>query len=114
MVKQVIIVRKDVGMGKGKISAQVAHASVGAYRKAKKLDAKKVAEWEREGGRKIVLKGTLEEIMEFKQWADGEDVVSYLVQDAGHTQVEPGTVTALGLGPESDEKLRPTEKLKLL
>jgi len=114
MVKQVIIVRKDVEMGKGKIGAQVAHASLGAYRKAKKLDARVVGEWEREGGKKIVLKGTLEEIMAFKQWADAEGVASYLVQDAGHTQVEPGTVTALGLGPDSDGKLKPTEKLKLL
>jgi PTH2 family peptidyl-tRNA hydrolase len=114
MVKQVIIVRKDVEMGKGKVGAQVAHASLGAYRKAKKRNAKHVAEWEREGGTKIVLRATLDELMEFKEWADQVGVASYLVKDAGHTQVEPGTITALGLGPDDDEKLKPTERLKLL
>ncbi len=114
MVKQVILVRGDLGMGKGKIGAQVAHASLGAYRKAKRLHPSKVAEWEREGGKKIVLRATLEELMKFKRWADSEGVVSFLVRDAGHTQVEPGTVTALGLGPDDEEKLKPTERLKLL
>jgi PTH2 family peptidyl-tRNA hydrolase len=114
MVKQVILVRKDVAMGKGKVAAQVAHASLGAYRKAKKLEPKKVADWEREGGKKVVLRASLDELMEFRQWADGAGVASYLVKDAGHTQVEPGTVTALGLGPDTEEKLKPTEKLKLL
>lgn len=114
MVKQVIVVRSDVKMGKGKMGAQIAHASLGAYRKAKKLDARKVAGWERDGGKKVVLKATLDEIVELKKWADAEGIVSFMVQDAGHTQVEPGTVTALGIGPDTDERLRPTEKLKLL
>lgn len=114
MVKQVVLVRGDLGMGKGKVAAQVAHASLGAYRKAKKREPGLVAEWESGGGRKIVVKAGLEQIMEFREWAERKGVASYLVRDAGHTQVEPGTVTALGLGPDTEERLRPTEELKLL
>ena len=114
MVKQVVLVRGDLGMGRGKVAAQAAHASLGAYRKAKKKTPDVVAEWEKGGGKKIVLKAVLKKIMEFREWADREGVVSYLVKDAGYTQVEPGTVTALGLGPDTEERLRPTEELKLL
>jgi len=114
MVKQVIIVRGDLKLGKGKIAAQACHASLGAYRKAKNHNKDVVREWENEGEKKVVLSGTLEELMEFKRWADDNKVLSYLVKDAGYTQVEPGTITALGLGPDSEEKLKPTEKLKLL
>ena len=114
MVKQVIIVRGDLGMGRGKAAAQVGHASLGAYKKAKKNSPDVVATWEGGGEKKVVLRGTLKEILEFKGWADGADVTSYMVKDAGLTQLEPGTVTALALGPDTDEKLAPTEKLKLL
>jgi PTH2 family peptidyl-tRNA hydrolase len=114
MVKQVIVVRNDIEMGKGKAAAQVAHASLGAYKKAKKLCPGKVAEWEEEGEKKIVVKAGLDEILEIKKWADAKKIPSCLISDAGHTQLEPGTITALGLGPDDDEKFSGTEKLKLL
>ncbi len=114
MVKQIIIVRKDIKMGKGKTAAQVAHASLGAYKKAKKLSPKLIAEWESEGEKKVVLKGTLEDLINFKQWADAKKIPSYMVSDAGRTQLAPGTVTTLGIGPEKDEELKETKILKLL
>ena len=114
MVKQVIIVRGDLGMGKGKAAAQVGHASLGAYKKAKKRFPDMVATWERGGEKKVVLKASLKEILEFKGWADTAGIINYMVKDAGLTQLEPGTITALALGPDTDEKLAPTEKLKLL
>ena len=40
---------------------------------------------------------------------------NYLVRDAGHTQVEPGSVTVLGMGPDLNWKLdQITGSLKLL
>ncbi len=36
MLKQVIIIRTDLKMGKGKIGSQCAHASLAAFLKAKK------------------------------------------------------------------------------
>jgi len=42
-------------------------------------------------------------------------VNNYLVRDAGHTQVEPGSVTVLGMGPDLNWKLdQITGSLKLL
>ena len=49
MYKQVIIVRKDLKMSVGKISAQSSHASLSAYQKVMKTDEKIAKEWEREG-----------------------------------------------------------------
>ena len=51
--KQAILVRTDLKMGKGKIAAQVAHASVDATLKAPKAIVKK---WRDAGMGKIVCK----------------------------------------------------------
>jgi PTH2 family peptidyl-tRNA hydrolase len=38
-----------------------------------------------------------------------------MISDAGHTQVDPGTITVIGIGPEKSEKLdRITGKFKLM
>ncbi|RLJ06151.1 MAG: peptidyl-tRNA hydrolase, partial [Candidatus Aenigmatarchaeota archaeon] len=52
-MKQVILVRKDLKISKGKIAAQVANASLGAYKKTEKKIREK---WEKEGSKKIILK----------------------------------------------------------
>ena len=51
--KQVILVRTDLKLPKGKLSVQVAHASLEAAMKSPR-DA--VDEWRSEGGKKVVLK----------------------------------------------------------
>ncbi len=104
-MKQVILVRTDLGMGKGKIAVQVAHASLGAYKSAVKKFPEKVKEWEREGEKKIVLKAKLQEILEAKKWADSRGIPNFLVRDAGLTQLEPGTITALAIGPWEENEL---------
>ena len=53
MYKQVIIVRQDLKMPKGKMSTQVAHASVDAVMKS---DKETVEAWKDEGQKKAVLK----------------------------------------------------------
>lgn len=114
-IKQVILVRTDLDMGKGKMAAQACHASIGAYRKAAKHTPTIAKAWERAGEAKIVVRVKSEaEMIEFKGWADAEKLPSYMVQDAGRTQLEPGTKTALAIGPADAEKLKPTEKLRLL
>jgi PTH2 family peptidyl-tRNA hydrolase len=112
MFKQVIIVRKDVGMEKGKLAAQVAHASLGAYKKAGESDRD---EWEAEGSKKVVLKvDSLKEIIEIYDKVRKRLPCS-LVRDAGKTQVSSGTVTALGIGPCREEDVdKITKHLKLL
>ena len=112
-LKQVILVRDDLKLPKGKLASQVAHASVECVLKAPAALVKKCRS---EGMKKIVLKaGTLDELHRYKQLAEDEGITAALITDAGHTVVEPGTTTCLGLGPYDEEKLdRITGHLKML
>jgi PTH2 family peptidyl-tRNA hydrolase len=112
-LKQAIVVRTDLKMGKGKIAAEVAHASLGALKVAER---KKVALWEIEGQKKIVVKvGSLQELKSLCKRAGSQGLPCFLVSDAGLTQVESGSETALGIGPDEDGKIdRITKDLKLL
>jgi PTH2 family peptidyl-tRNA hydrolase len=100
-MKQAIVARTDLGMGEGKLAAQVAHASLSAYedtgRKARK-------QWKGAGQKKVVLKGSGEsELFELADVAERAGLPHAVVRDAGHTQLDPGTVTALAVGPGADE-----------
>jgi PTH2 family peptidyl-tRNA hydrolase len=84
-------------MGQGKLAAQVAHASLSAYEDA---DGKTRREWKGGGQKKVVLKGESEsQLFELADRAEREGLPNAVVRDAGHTQLEPGTVTALAVGP---------------
>jgi PTH2 family peptidyl-tRNA hydrolase len=111
-MKQVIIMRADLGMSKGKLAAQACHGSLGAYKKA---DERKIREWELEGGKKVVVQvRSQEELFEIYELVKAADIPSFLVQDAGHTELPPSTVTCLGIGPEKDEIIdKITQDLKL-
>lgn len=111
--KQVILVREDLKLPKGKMSAQVAHASLEA---ALKSDKKVVAKWRERGAKKIVLKVKDEkEMLKFKEEAEDSGLKCALITDAGHTVVEPGTKTCLGIGPDDEEKIDIiTGKLKIM
>jgi peptidyl-tRNA hydrolase len=62
--KQVIVVRKDLRMGVGKIAAQVGHAAVLGVDESKKFDNVWVRRWLNEGQPKIVVKvNSLEELL---------------------------------------------------
>lgn len=112
-MKQVIVMRTDLKMGKGKIAAQACHACLNCYKKADKSDLKK---WEMEGQKKVVLKISSEkELLELNTLIKQTSLPSSLITDAGHTQIEPSTRTCLGIGPGSDEEIdRLTGHLKLL
>jgi len=100
-MKQAIVARADIGMGEGKLAAQVAHASLSAYEDA---DRRARTAWKGEGQKKIVLKASGErEIFELADRAEREGLPHAVIRDAGHTQLEPGTVTALAVGPGRDD-----------
>ncbi|MFW6000520.1 MAG: peptidyl-tRNA hydrolase Pth2 [Halorubrum sp.] len=102
-MKQAIVARTDIGMGEGKLAAQVAHASLSAYQDAGERARKK---WQGEGQKKVVLKGDSESrLFELADKADKEGLPYAIVRDAGHTQLEPGTVTALAVGPARDDSV---------
>jgi len=104
--KMCIVLRMDLGMSTGKLIAQAAHAAVGASELGKKENHKAWRRWRDEGAKKVALEAeSLEEIEELAGKANKLDIVNILIQDAGHTEVPPGTVTALGLGPDRTDLL---------
>jgi PTH2 family peptidyl-tRNA hydrolase len=115
-LKQVIVVRTDIGMGKGKVAAQVAHASLSAVEEAMRRRSDWVQEWKAEGQPKVVLKCSSEdELRDMQKKAGAAGLPSALVEDRGLTQVDPGTVTCLAIGPAPDERVDAiTGRLKLL
>jgi len=113
MHKQVILVRQDLKLPKGKLAAQCSHASVDTVIKS---DRKMVELWKKEGGKKVVLKVADEkELFKYMSMLENEGIKVALIRDAGHTVVEPGTVTCLGVGPDNEEKIdKITGKLKMV
>ncbi len=104
--KMCIVLRMDLDMSTGKLIAQAAHAAVGASELGKKENHKAWRRWRDEGAKKVALEAeSLEEIEELAGKANKLDIVNILIQDAGHTEVPPGTVTALGLGPDRSDLL---------
>ncbi len=115
-IKQVIVIRSDLQMGKGKIAAQASHASVLATVEAQKHNKNWYDRWMRDGMKKIAVKVTSEEdlILVFQKGSK-EKIPRSLINDAGHTQLEPGTATAVALGPAPAAIIDPiTKDLKLM
>ncbi len=98
--KLVVLVRNDVKMGKGKIAAQVGHAAVECALYSEKKDKKAFDSWISNGQAKIVLKvDSLDELNEYLKIARSYGLHTAVITDAGRTQIEPGTVTCMGIGP---------------
>ncbi len=114
-LKQVIVVRSDLGMGKGKIAAQASHASLEAYEKAKKKNPQWVEQWKASGQTKVVVKagGEAELLALFERVKN--ILPAALIRDAGRTQIEEGSLTCLGIGPAPEAEINKfTKDLKLL
>lgn len=112
-MKQVIVIRNDLKMSKGKTAAQACHACLGSY---KKVNTDKIQDWERDGEKKVIVKvNRLEKLFEIKEIAKKNNVPNYMVKDAGRTEIPTGTITCLGIGPDDDEIVdKVTQNLKLL
>ena len=114
--KQVIAVRTDLGMSKGKLAAQVAHGAVTAAERARVTKQDIWRSWLREGQKKIVVKVTSEEeILDLRRLAVNNDIPQAIIRDAGMTELPPGTMTVIGIGPSKSEEVdKITGELKLL
>jgi PTH2 family peptidyl-tRNA hydrolase len=112
----VIVVRTDLGMSVGKMVAQACHAAVEASEESKRTRTKHWRRWVDTGGRKVALEAeSLEELKSLALQAEELGITNVLIQDAGHTEVPPGTVTCLGLGPDQAMNIdRVTGDLPLL
>lgn len=113
--KQVIVLRKDLNMRKGKMVAQGAHACLHAIlslgRRAADglvipLDAA-LESWLIEGTRKICVGVNSEaELLALHEAAERAGVITALIQDAGLTEFGGvPTYTALAVGPDREDRV---------
>jgi PTH2 family peptidyl-tRNA hydrolase len=114
--KQVIVFRSDLKLSKGKIAAQAGHAAISAAQAAHNRHREWWDSWLYEGQRKVAVKVKDEsELLELEEQAKDLDLPQALIVDRGLTEIPPGTVTCLGIGPAPTEKVdRITGKLPLL
>lgn len=100
-----VIVVNKIEMSCGKLAAQVAHASVDCTLKALKKKPDIVRKWLNEGQKKVVLEASEEKILEIERKAKKMGLVTSIIRDAGLTELEPGTLTALAIGPDEEKKI---------
>lgn len=114
--KQVMVVRRDLGMGTGKIAAQVAHAAVMGAEKTKAQKREWFDTWFATGQAKVVLKvQSMEDLTEVRKRAESLKLPVVQVQDSGLTQIPSGTTTCVGIGPAPIDLInKVTSHLKLL
>ncbi|KAK2823361.1 hypothetical protein Q7C36_019961 [Tachysurus vachellii] len=113
--KMILIVRTDLKMGKGKVAAQCSHAAVSAYKQVQRRNPDLLKQWEYYGQPKVVVKVPNEDtLLELLCNAKEFGLPVSLIQDAGRTQIAPGSRTVLGVGPgPADLVDRVTAHLKL-
>ena len=104
--KMVIGVRQDLKLSKGKTAVQVAHAAVICAINAKKHQRISFTNWYKEGQKKVVVKlKSLEELHRIRQEALRNGLIAELVKDAGLTEIPPGTITCVGIGPAANSEI---------
>ncbi len=103
MLKQVIVVRKDINMRKGKMIAQGAHASLtAAFNAVNNYDTVTFfRDWFKSDQRKIVVGCPTEEILhQLYAEAEARKIPCALIQDHGNTEFHGvPTYTAVAIGP---------------
>lgn len=98
--KQALIVRVDLKIGRGKTAVQCSHAAVSSSEYARTRFPKWWKSWIAEGQAKIALKvPDLASMLQLRDQAREKGFPHYVVEDRGLTQVPPGTITCLGIGP---------------
>lgn len=113
--KMILVVRNDLKMGKGKVAAQCSHAAVAAYKQVQRRNPELLKQWEYCGQPKVVVKAPDEDtLINLLGHAKEVGLPVSLIQDAGRTQIAPGSRTVLGVGPGPADLIdRVTGDLKL-
>ncbi len=127
IVKQAIVVRRDLEMRKGKIGAQASHASqefiwqqgsvytdFGPVFKMTLTDEQ--VRWRATGHRKVVLGVSDEaELFAIRDAALAAGLTVHVICDEGLTQIAAGSYTCLAIGPHFSNLIDPiTQHLRLL
>lgn len=98
--KLVLVVRKDLSMGVGKIASQCSHASILAYQKSSNL---MLLKWSLSGHKKVVVECPDETaLFNIRDKAKEHRIMTNIIRDAGLTQVGPNTATVLAIGPAKE------------
>lgn len=98
--KMVVVVRGELRLTPGKAAVQVAHAAVMLVDDAARTHKAWLDRWRKQGQKKIALVArTLDDLEELRRRALRAGLPAVLVEDAGFTEVAPGTKTCLGVGP---------------
>lgn len=122
MIKQIIVIRKDLGMRRGKEIAQGSHASMAflfdklGFEKPMSSLSNEEIEWIKGSFTKVCLQvNSEEELLLLHNKALQEKLTSYLITDSGFTEFSGRpTVTAIAIGPHESEKIdKITSKLRL-
>ncbi|XP_047341024.1 peptidyl-tRNA hydrolase 2, mitochondrial isoform X2 [Impatiens glandulifera] len=115
-LKMVLVVRQDLKMGAGKIASQCAHAATGIYSELMHSHRSLIRQWEICGQAKIVVTcKNQQEMNKLKGAAESIGLPTFVVADAGRTEVSAGSKTVLAIGPGSKTSLDSvTGKLRLL
>jgi len=129
-VKQVIVIRKDLKMRRGKEMSQACHASIGAIFSISRVrttnlgvDQKVIpmgsalTEWFNDKFTKICVScDSEEELLALTDQAKSASLLHFLCRDAGLTEFKGvPTYTALAIGPAEADKIdKITGNLKLL
>ena len=95
-----VVVRRDLKMGRGKAAAQVAHGAIAAMEETWKSNPEMVRKWSQSGQMKVVLQvDDLKALRVIKITCHKMGIPCVEINDAGRTQLPPGTTTVLGIGP---------------
>ncbi|XP_059275018.1 uncharacterized protein LOC132635820 isoform X2 [Lycium barbarum] len=115
-LKMVLVVRQDLKMAQGKVASQCAHAATGMYADLMQSDRYLLRQWEQCGQPKIVVTcKNQQEMNKLKEAAENIGLPTFVVADAGRTQVASGSRTVLAVGPGSKSAVDSvTGKLRLL
>jgi PTH2 family peptidyl-tRNA hydrolase len=104
--KQVIVVRRDLGMRAGKAAAQVAHAAVTGTVRVARSHPQWFSGWWAEGQPKVVVQVPGEaDLAAVWEAASADGLPVALIRDRGLTQVPAGTATCLAIGPAPAERV---------
>ena len=113
--KQVIVLRKDLNMRKGKLVAQGAHASMGAILSLCKQDGntlvlemdERVEPWLTGRFKKIcVYVNSEQELLDIYHKAKESGMVCSIIKDAGLTEFGGvPTLTAVAVGPDREDRV---------
>jgi PTH2 family peptidyl-tRNA hydrolase len=89
-------------MSQGKMAVQVAHAAVSCAQKTSAKKPSVLRDWMQQGQKKVVVKAAEQDLYSLEKKAKSQGIITSIINDAGLTELEPGTTTAVALGPDKE------------